>query len=156
MLTVQVGGDIELEEIQVPSGVVLLELGDLSKRYREALKSTDRHVRGWGAGRLARLSRYSTDNLTAIANLLEDKDDWVRLNAIHALGTFGKKAEPYLAVLRTCLPTGDDQFDATVGKTIEGITSAKDAPLSEKEHQATLAKIARFCQIHSGSEQTPD
>jgi len=54
------------------------------------LASTENHVRGWGAGRLARLDPYDQESMKAIARLLDDEEWWVRLCAVGALGTFGR------------------------------------------------------------------
>ena len=69
-MTVCVGGDIALERIEIPTGISIVDLADLSRRYREALTSKDKTVRGWGAGEMAGLDPYNTENLAAIAKLL--------------------------------------------------------------------------------------
>jgi hypothetical protein len=51
-MTVCVGGDIDLGKIEIPKGVSIVDLAGLSRRYREALASKDKTVRGLGAGEL--------------------------------------------------------------------------------------------------------
>ncbi|WP_298863140.1 HEAT repeat domain-containing protein [uncultured Gimesia sp.] len=144
MLTIYVGGDIELEKIKIPEGVTVIELADLEKRYSQGLKSTDRTVRGWGTGHLAQLDPYSKSNMEAVAKLLQDDDKWVRLNAAGALATFGMKAEPLIPTLRKALNTDDKPLQTRIQETIKKIELAKDKTKGEKEHQEILAKISQF------------
>lgn len=116
-MTVCVGGGINLEKIEVSKGFSIVDLADLSRRYREALASKDKTVRGWGAGQLAHLDPYDAENLTAVARLLKDDDDWVRLNAVGALALFGKKAGPVLPTLREMLNSQDKQLTARIENT---------------------------------------
>lgn len=144
ILTIYVGGDIELDKIKIPKGVTVLELADLEKRYAKGLKSTDITVRGWSMGQLARLDPYSKSNMEAIAKLLKSEEMWVRLNAAGALATFGKTAEPLLPNLREALNTDDKRLKTRIKETIKKIEHAKDKSESEKEHQEMLAKISQF------------
>ncbi len=143
-MTVCVGRDIDLDKIEVPEGVSIVDLADLSRRYREALASKDENVRGLGAHQLARLDPYDAENLAAVASLLKDEDDWVRRNAVGALAVFGKKAESIVPTLREMLSTQDSQLKARVQKTIEDIQQAKDTTAIEEEHRAMLKKIREF------------
>jgi hypothetical protein len=144
-MTVCVGGDIALEKTEIPTGVSVVDLSDLSRRYREALTSTDKTVRGWGAGHLARLDPYNTDNLGAIATLLKDEDEWVRRNVVGAVAVFGKKAESVLPVLRGMLSTQDKQLKDRVEKTIQKIQQAEDTTAAEQEHRLIQERIRKFC-----------
>ena len=144
-MTVCIGGDISLEKLEIPKGVSIIDVADLSRRYREALASTDKTVRGWGAGHLARLDPYNTENLAAITKLLKDEDNWVRLNAAGALVVFGKKAESALPTLRDMLSTEDKQLKARIAKTIEKIQQAKDATAAEQAYNSTQKMICEFC-----------
>ena len=134
-MTICVGDDITLEKIEIPKGVSIVELADLSRRCRKALASNDKTVRGWGAGHLAWLDPYSVENLTSITKLLKDEDDWVRLNAAGAMATFGKKAESVLPILREMLATQNKQLKARIEKTIQEIQQAKDTTAAEQEHR---------------------
>jgi hypothetical protein len=146
-MTVCIGGDIALDRIEIPTGISIVDLSDLSRRYREALTSKDTTVRGWGAGHLARLDPYNTDNLGAIAKLLKDEDDWVRLNAVGAVATFGKKTESVLPTLREMLPTQNKQLKTRVEKTIQAIQQAEDTTAAEQEHRLIQEKIREFCDL---------
>lgn len=144
ILTIYVGGDIELDKIKIPTGVTVLELADLEKRYSKGLKSMDKTVRGWGAGQLAGLDPYSKSNMEAISKLLQDDNNWVRLNAAGVLSTFGKKAILALPSLREALNTDDQRLKARIQKTIEQIEQAKDKSEAENKHRESLKKISQF------------
>ncbi len=143
-MTICVGKDIDLEKIEIPKDVSIVEIADLSRRYREAFASKDQTVRGWATGELAHLDPYDAENMTAIAKLLNDKVDWVRLNAAGSLAVFGKKAESVLPTLRETLGTQDKQLKATVERTIKEIQQAKDNAAAEEEHRTILKKIREF------------
>lgn len=144
-LAVFIGKGIELRKIRVPEGVCVIELRDLKKRHREALLSKDRTVRGWGAGRLARLDPYDKQSLATIAELLNDEDDWVGLNAVLALSVFGGKAQSVLPSLREYLKaTDDERLRSRTQETIQKIEGARDTTEAEKQHGILLAKITKF------------
>lgn len=144
-MTVCVGEGIDLEKIEIPQGVSIVDLTDLSRRYRGSLASSDKTVRGWGAGELAYLDPYDAENMTAIAKLLKDEDEWVRLNAAGVLAVFGKKAESVLPTLHEMLSTEDKQLKASIEKTIEAIRKAKDTAATEQEHDTIMKRIREFC-----------
>jgi len=146
-MTIYVDAKLDLAKLEIPAGVSLVELAELGRRGREALASKDKTVRGWGSGHLARLDPYDAQNIAAIAKLLDDPDNWVRLNVAGALSVFGRKAEPLLPALRKHLDTTDKQLKASLERTIHTIETAKADPASEREHRAQLDKIARF--LHS-------
>ncbi|QDT44728.1 hypothetical protein Pan241w_48440 [Gimesia alba] len=145
ILTVYVGGAIQLDKIKIPQGITLLQLADLEQRYSQGLTSSDTTVRGWSTGQLARLDPYSKPSLEAIAKLLQDKEIWVRRNAAGALATFGKQAEPALPALRDALNTNDEQLQTRIQETIKTIEKAPDRSTEEKQHRETLDKIRQFC-----------
>jgi len=144
VLTVYVGGDIDLDKIVIPDGVTVVELGDLENRCLKGLESTDKTVRGWGTGVLARLDPYDEESMAAIAKLLSDKEDWVRLNAAGALAVFGKKAEAVIPALETCSATDDERLKSRIRETIEKIRQAKDTSPEEAEHRRILKEIRQF------------
>jgi len=143
-MTIYVDDKLDLAKLEIPAGVALVELADLGRRNREALASTDKTVRGWGSGDLARLDPYDAEHMAAVAKLLDDPDNWVRLNAAGALSVFGKKAEPLLPTLRKHLDTTDKQLKTRLQETIRAIEQSKDDPAAERGHRAMLDTIARF------------
>ncbi len=145
VLTIYVDRDFDMAKLEIPNKVSLVTTAELGRRHREAIaKSSDTTVRGWGAGQLARIDPYNSDNMAAIARLLDDKDNWVRLNAAGALAVFGKKAAPLVAKLRESIASGNKQLAEAAQRAIASIEKAPDAAAEEREHQALQAKIARF------------
>jgi hypothetical protein len=144
MLTVYVAGPATLAQLRVPKGVTLLELADLKRRYTEGLASTENHVRGWGAGRLARLDPYDETSMHAIARLLDDEEWWVRLCAVGTLSTFGRKAHPLTPRIQQCADTDQERLKEAVTSTIKNIERSPDTTDKEKEHQKRLKQITAF------------
>lgn len=143
VLSVYVGGDIQLDQIKIPAGVSVIELADLRKRYLEGLTSTNRTVRGWGSGHLARLDPFNPKDLETLTKMLEDKDDWVRLNVVGALSRFGTRAKTVLPALRQ-LKTDDERLRKRVAETTEKIENAPDDSAAAKRNRAALISISKF------------
>lgn len=143
-LIVYIGDRITLSKIQIPEGLKVIEIRDLKKRYHQGLLSSDKTVRGWGAGRLARLDPYDNANLERIIKLLKDDDQWVRLNAVGALTYFGRKARPAIPALKECSKTANEQLKTYIDKSIRQIENAKDKTTLEKQHKILLRRIHNF------------
>jgi hypothetical protein len=143
-LTIYTGERIALDKIEIPEGVKVIEIRDLKKRYHEGLLSSDKTVRGWGAGRLASLDPYDKDNLERIVRLLEDDDEWVRLNAAGALIHFGRKARPAIPALKECSKSANEGLRKQIEKSIHQIQTSEDKSSLEKQHRRQLRQIRSF------------
>jgi len=144
VLSIYVGGGVDLQKLEIPRGLTVAPVVEVSKRAREALKSKDKTVRGWGAGVLAALDRYDAANQAAVAALLKDEDEWVRLNAVMALQTFGTKAQPALPLLREALDTKDERLKTEVQNSINAIEKAREDAAAERKHAEMLKQIDQF------------
>ncbi len=150
VLTIYVDREFDLGKLEIPNKVSLVTTAELGRRHREAIAaSSDTTVRGWGAGQLARIDPYSSENMAAIAKLLDDKDNWVRLNAAGALAVFGRKAAPLVPKVRESLTSGDKRLAEAAQRTIASIEKAPDTAAEEREHQAIQEKIARFVEARN-------
>ena len=136
-ITICVDGELDLQRLQVPKGVTLASLDELSRRGRGALDSSDKTVRG-SVRRACALDPFNAENLSAVAKLLDDKDDGVRLSAAGALALFGKKAEPLLPTLREHLKTDNKQLQSQLEETIRKIEQAEDTAAAEREHRFAI------------------
>lgn len=150
VLTIYTGGAIDLDKIEISKGVTLRSINEVKKRTLEGLKSKDKTVRGWSAGVLVSLDRYDPASRDAVAALLSDPDNWVRLNAVHSLPTFGKLAQPALPLLRENLKTDDKSLKEAAQESIRKIEQATATPDSERQHQQQLEKIDRFVATKRG------
>jgi len=143
-LTVYVGGDIDLAKLEVPKGVTLVSIDDLSARARKGIASKDQDVRGWCAGVMAHQDHFSAENLAAIEKLLADDSDWVRLNGAGAIALFGAKAKSALPALKACLERPDEGLKQRARESIATIEAAKDDPAAEKAYREAVEKINKF------------
>ncbi len=144
-MTIYVGGDIDLDKLVIPAGITVVDTAEVAKRVTEGLTtSKDKTVRGWGCGQLVSLDPYSSENLATIAKMLGDEDDWVKLNAVGCLATFGKKGEPFLPKLREFQESKDESLSSAAKRAIGEIEKAEDQTASEKSHREMLEKIHRF------------
>ena len=125
----------------LPKGTPAVSVQDVKKRVREALKSKDMTVRGWGAGELIALDPYDADDRDVVAGLLKDPENWVRLNAAGALSVMGKMAQPAVPALREALNTNDEQLKERVQETLLKIEKAPDRSREETAHRELLARI---------------
>jgi hypothetical protein len=148
MLTVFIGGgNLELDKLRIPSGITVLELGDLRKRYAQAIReSPKQEVRGWGACELARLDPYSAESLSVVTNLLRDTNGWVRGNAAFALALFGLNAAPALPLLRQMAQTQDKDLKQDSERAIAAIEGAGESASTDTSRTNVLERIHLFRQ----------
>lgn len=146
MLTVFIGGgNILLDQVHIPKGVTVLEMSDLQKRYAEAIReSEDIHVRGWGACALARLDPSSAAGLAIVSRLLGDTNEWVRLNAVIALESFGRTAASSVPLLRQIGATSKPDLKQRTEKAIAAIEAASDTTAADKARSDVLERISLF------------
>jgi hypothetical protein len=144
VLTIYVSKAIDLAKVEIPEGLTVTSLNEVKKRTREGLTSKDKTVRGWSCGVLAALDAYDSESLKTISEMLNDEDDWVRLNAVTSLTVFGKKAQSALPRLRVLTETENAQQKEEVQKTIRTIEQAKESSAAEREHRQGLNQIERF------------
>jgi hypothetical protein len=150
-LTIHVGSDIDLAKLEIPKGVTLLDVTELSTRARQGTESKDKTVRGWCAGVIAHLDPRDADNQAAIEGLLKDEDDWVRLNAAGSIPLFGAKAKSALPALKKCLESKDEGLKTSAQKAIESIESAQADPEADQKRAAELDRIRKFIADHKES-----
>ncbi len=143
-LTVYVGDDIDLAKLDVPKGLVLVSIDEISARARKGIASTDQSVRGWSAGVIAHHDSFAPENLKAIEKLLADDNDWVRLNAAGAVALYGAKAKSALPALKACLERKDEGLKQRAQESIATIEAAKGDPDRERNYQAAVAKINEY------------
>jgi hypothetical protein len=144
VLTVYLDRTFDLKRLSIPQGVEVKALGELKRAMREGLTSTDKTVRGWGAGQLAQLDPYDVESRDAIAALLKDQDDWVRMNAVGAITLFGSKARAAIPLLKAATRSSYPQMKERAQESIEAIEGAEDRTAEEREHRRLDATIQRF------------
>lgn len=149
VVTICINGKIKLDELKIPGKLQVIGLDDLKKRHVKALESKDQNVRGWGAGALARLDRYDEASAAAITKLLQDEDDWIKLNAVGALEHFGTTARAALPELRKLLPTSDEQLATRIESAIEQLENREHDPKLARAHNEKLEEIRAFLKDRS-------
>lgn len=147
---VHVGEAIKLEALEIPAGVKVGGLKELKARYRDALDSTDQTVRGWTCGSLAELDAYDEESVAAIAKMLQDEQEWVRLNAAGALSAFGPRGKGALPALRGARAGAGEDLVKRIDETIQEIeTAPPDAAVAERQYK-TLDEIEKFVEAKKG------
>jgi len=144
MVTIYVSNEKFLTTLEIPHKVTIIELSDLKNRYIEGLSSKENHVRGWGAGRLARLDPYDSHSMNNIALLLDDEEWWVRLCAIGALQNFGKKAQNIIPQIQACADDDQERLKNRVSEVVKSIQSAKASEMKENQHNKLLNLIHKY------------
>jgi hypothetical protein len=146
-LHVYVGQAIQLNELELPQGVEVLEIADLQARYAKCLDSGDRTVRGWCCGHIARLDPYNADSMRKVANKLEEDDEWVKSNAVGALSIYTGVANEAIAKLQAVTPE-DERLKERIRQSIEVLQKAEPEEAVRKEFQLTLESIHAFLDKH--------
>jgi len=127
---------LDLDLLKFPSGVRVLDMIDLRKRYEAGLKSGEYDIRGQAVGQLAHLAQYTDDTIPLVIDTLKtDKHEYVRRCAAGALGNLGVRAKDALPVLKEGLNDPDANIRSTFEQMIDWI---------EKAPEATPAGMARF------------
>jgi hypothetical protein len=144
VLSIYVGPGIELDKLVVPAELKVTTIQELKARTREGLASKNKTVRGWANGQLASIDVYDEASRDAIAAMLKDEDNWVRLNAAGALTVFGKKGQGALPQLREALNTTDAMLKTRIEETISTLEKAPDQSEAERSHRSLSEKIIAF------------
>jgi hypothetical protein len=135
------GGGIELDEIEMPRGLSVLEEKDLTKRCIDGLKNADPTVRGqaahllgstWGEG----------EGLLPLIELLRDPSTYPRLCAAGALAMRAGAAAAALPVLRENLEAQEGSVRQAFEEAIAEIEAAKGK--EEKTDRAGLRRIGEL------------
>ena len=144
VLTVYVGGNIELSKLKIPANVTVSQIADLQKRYAEALGSESKTVRGWVCGSIASLDPYNSAAMYRVAKMLIDEDPWVRGNAVSALKSYGAEAKPAIKHLQSASDSGDERMKQRIAAAISEIESATLDEKAKSAHVAMVKEIAMF------------
>ena len=150
VMHVYVGETIKLDELVIPKGVPAIGLAELKARHRDALDSTDKSVRGWSNGNLARLDRYDEQSAAAIAKNLAAEDGWVRTNAVLALAHFGAHAKATLPALRKARDDAGETLQQQIDDTIATIEQAETDEAAAEKHAKSLRAIEDWLAQQAG------
>jgi hypothetical protein len=142
-LYVFVGESIKLDEIEIPDGVDLLEVADLQTRYAKCLASKDRTVRGWCLNDIAQLDPSNLDSMEKVARMLEDEDDWVKLNAAGAMSIFTGLADQAIEKLKA-VKTDSADLQKQIQRSIEHLQQERLDDESRLEYEQAVASIHAF------------
>jgi hypothetical protein len=146
MLTIYVDDQVDLNALQIPTGITVLELDDLKNRAMNCLTSSDETVRGWSCGFLSRLDKYDVDTMKRVVQMLNDDDNWVKLNAAGALASFEANAQSILPNLEQLATSDDQQLREKAVKTITSIKQSKTDDRAAEQHRERIAAIKSFCE----------
>jgi HEAT repeats len=138
---------IDLRDVKMPGGVMVLEVKDLLARYREGLKAGDPSARGYAVSDLGGLAAYADVVPDLVGVLKEEKAEYPRRCTAGALSRMGKKAEAALALLKAGLNDPDVNVRNAFEHAVKQIEEAKDDG-PNKEHierqRAILEGIGTF------------
>jgi hypothetical protein len=166
-MTVYVGSGIDLDAIQVPARVRVLDLKDLERRYLDGLNlpllaapnvtdmdvlktaQADRTlIRGQSALALGELGVTAEDAVGTLATLLDDAEVYVRDCTVDALGRLGPLARPALPALRRRFNDADPNHRTQIERAINRIRAQPDVN-REREERRLLEAIHVFRERHS-------
>jgi HEAT repeats len=139
---------IDLQLLEIPARVTLLNAADMIERYRAGLQSTEPMIRGHAAGSLGELAPYSDKVIPLLIDVLRaDRHEYVRRSTAAALARLGHQALSALPVLKAGINDPDQNvshmFREAVQR-IEGAKAAKGDTPSPAEREALLKDIDRY------------
>lgn len=144
VLTIYTGGRIDFSKLDIPKSLKVTRLTAIKNRVKQGLTSKDQTVRGWGCGVLASLDPYDMESVKTLTGVLSDPVEWVRLNAVGSLETFGKKAESALPALRENLNSKDKSLKEAAARAIATIEAAQENRAAEKSFVDSMLRIDHF------------
>lgn len=144
IMTIYVGGPVQLSELEIPEAVEVITLADLKRRYLHGLKSKDQDVRGWTCGKLAELDPYDAETMQAIEAMLKDDSQWVRSNAVGALASYGALASNATSSLQQASQEGDERLQTRVATTLETVGQASADPVAQRRHKQAMQAIETY------------
>lgn len=145
-ITIHVGGNVELEKIELPPGVTVLQPADMARRLREQVKDAKVHERGKAIVELAGVDPYSAEDAATAAAMLETDDEGLLQRAAIALGKYGHAARFALPKLRLRLNHDKPYVRQRIGITIEAIENGKPDVEAAKAHAEMVRRIDKFVQ----------
>ena len=149
-LIIYVGDKILLNSSEIPENLNVLQLVDLKQRCAKGLNSTHTDVRGWNCEALASLDSYDEASMLKITSMLEDSDDWAKLNAVGALSEFSVHRTSVLNSLQA-VNTNDERLKERIEFSLKKINVADVPDDARKSHQSLLRAISRFVQARRDS-----
>jgi hypothetical protein len=135
------GGNVELERVEMPPGVTVLEVTDILQRCVAGLGSGDHAVRKDAAYLLAELAPLEGAILPLIGALADEHRD-VRSQAAVSLGRFGIRAAAALPLLRRALEDSSAGVRQGCEQAIARIEESEDE--KAKQHRALRQRIHTF------------
>lgn len=139
---------IDLDLLQIPAGVTVLDFTDLRGRYLQGLKSEDAFIRGYAAGSLGGLERYDPGVLPVLLEVLKTERHEYTLRCLAgAVGGFGKKAEAALPMLKQRLDDPDVNVRSCFQQTVQLIENAKPETVNAEQAKGRAAIQKRISEV---------
>jgi len=135
-------GLVELDQVQMPAGLTVLELRDLLDRHVAALKSEDSGARYRGAYRLGEMVALSEYAIPPLMDALKDESEGVRRQAAASLSRFGTRAIVALPRLREALEQASGASKEALEQAVAAIEDSEDEEV--KAQRSTCRRIGKF------------
>jgi hypothetical protein len=139
---------IDLTDLEIPKGIVVIGVDDLIAKGLQELKAPDRNVRSMAIQELSGLARFSDKVVPALVEIFEkDKDAHIRQVAALCLaraGTLAKSASP---ALKRGLDDPDANIRQTCQNTLQHLVNAEDTPEQQERlshERAILRETIEF------------
>lgn len=140
--------DVDVTDLEIPKGVVVVTVDDLLADYRKGLQDTDVYVCSGAVHELSRFARYDSTIVPALIEMLKkEKNEYVRRMAASCLGNLDVPAKAAIPILKEGLDDPDTNIRQAFKGALEQIQNAKDQPGQEdrlKRELAILKEISEF------------
>ncbi len=149
-LVIYVGSpNIRLEKLEIPPGLKLVGVEDLIERYMAGLNSKDTHTAG-AAAHLLGQHVAAVGSIDPLIACLEHEEDYVRVSAAGALGSFGARAGKALPGLRRCEADIREGYKKNVRGAIDSIEGAEE--MKTTGYRQRIKEIRGFLETKALSE----
>lgn len=143
---------IDVESLDIPKDVRLVEVDDLIAINLKKLESPDARTRSFAVQELASLACYSEKMVPVLVETMKkDKDAHVRRCIAGGFSQMGSRASPAAEVIETCLKDPDEYIRDACKRAKEAIANDKeDHSAEQKRFQAILDDIHRLKMSREG------
>lgn len=140
-LTIHLGGDLKIENLKIPEGVVVIGADELVARYRDGFRSSSSSSRAQACYMLRDFG-WCDGVVEDLVKILVREDSTMRLNGLSALAAMGADAKPAVLVIEK-LKSGSDDEHTKRGceRALEAINKAEMPKVDGRKATAERIRV---------------
>jgi hypothetical protein len=143
----------DLNDVEVPKGIIVIRVGDQIAKGLTELKHPDRNVRNLAIQDLSCLARFSDQIVPALVDVFAtDRDAQIRQVAVVCLGSIGVRAKVAMSTLEKGLDDPDLNIRNACQNALNRLAGAEDTPDQQERIRRELAILQEINQMKVATE----